>query len=202
MGRTLIAMNHWMRGAGSGSGVNIHHCITEGTKPSVAMIFNIEGDSAQKAVRAVVKAISNGADLTNEILSAIEMELFKAREVWLADCGQNGIDFFELEQGEINYSSLFILKCSRDDTVRVTLPLNIVRNKQKNNKYEKYLDLKLEVELSSPLLRAILNIGGCNCNMRLQYYLPKTGAMRIHRDACGDYQWNRIKMSWYFIQRR
>ena len=196
----LIAMNYRVRGARAGA--SIHHCITEGTKASVAMIFNIEGDSAQEAVRAVVKATSNGDDITNEILSAIEMELFKAREVWLADCGQNGNDFFEFEQRQINYSSLSIYKGYRDDTVQVTLPSNIVKNKQKNNIYEKYLELKLEVELSSPLLQAILNIGGCHCNMRLQYYLPKTGAMRIHRDAFGEYQWNRIKMSWYFIRKK
>ena len=147
-------MNHRLRGAGAG--VSIHHCITKGTKASVALIFNIDGDSAQEAVHAVVKATSNGYNLTNDQLSSIEMEAFKAREVWLAGCGENANDFFEFEQRQINYSSLSIYKGSRDDTVRVTLPDNIVKNKSQNNKYKKYLELKLEVELSSPLLRAIL----------------------------------------------
>jgi len=83
MGRTLIAMNHWMRGAGSGSGVNIHHCITEGTKDSVALIFSI----------------NYGNDLTNEILSAIEMELFEAREY----CGPDGNEF--LNQNKDYYTT-------------------------------------------------------------------------------------------------
>ena len=196
----MLAMNYRLRGAGAG--VSIHHCITKGTKASVALIFNIDGDSAQEAVHAVVKATSDSYNLTNDHLSAIEMEVFKAREVWLAGNGENGNDFFVLEQRQINYSSLSICKGSGDDTVQVILPSNIVKNKSQNNKYETYVELKLEVELSSPLLPAILNIDRGHRNMRLQYYLPNTGSMRIHQDAIGDHQRNQIKMSWYFIRKK
>mmetsp|Transcript_44315 Transcript_44315/g.50172 ORF Transcript_44315/g.50172 Transcript_44315/m.50172 type:complete len:150 (+) Transcript_44315:485-934(+) len=149
MGRTLIAMNHWMRGAGSGSGVNIHHCITEGTKDSVALIFSINGDLISDRDRTL-------------------------RGKRILRAGWKRI--LELEQGLLHYTSLSIYKGSRAGTIRITLPANIIRKKSEDSKYEKYLQLKLEVELASPLLRAILNIkgnGNC-CIMRAQYYLPNT----------------------------
>lgn len=86
--KMLIAMNY--QSCGTGHDVSIHHCIAQGSKSLVALIFSYKCDSAKEATETVVNAAFNDDKLTNPRASVIEKELSHAKEVWLAHFGTKG----------------------------------------------------------------------------------------------------------------